>query len=372
MGRACLVALFVVGGFCGAAEAKRAAPCECAESRTYPELDAYDVPTNQRAIEIRPWDESEPIKITSLGELTPDTDYHFDNAPFLRFHTAAGPDWHPPSAPVSINASIVVRTSSPDSADQVATQTAIALWGDHGDDARFLEVFLENSAGQKAHFAMAAGNPQLCGQPLHISAGPAKITVWAIDRAGQRSEKPWTGEVNIVAVDDDPTGGECERRHHHFKCGMGTAMLFILVVPVGFIGLLIGLFIVSIIRRSRIRNTPGEPLSPLFGEAVARVVAKGYLIKSAIAVIVAIASLQMRDEELSIMAAVISWPFAFGWLIMLVRTRMIVSRFEAPLNVLERREDWLLVDRKLLYCGRSAFNRASQLPTASATLQRRD
>jgi hypothetical protein len=337
------------------------------KASSYPDLDAYDVPTNQKAIEIRPWDEAEPFKITSLGDLEPNTDYHFDNAPFLRFRTANGPDVHVPSKPVQLHPSIAIR--NPFGADRYDTQTTIALWGDPGDDAFFFEVFIEGSDGKKAHFGMRAWNPQLCGQPLRLSPGPAKITVWAVDRAGQRSAEPWTGDVTITGVDYDPTGGECAMREHRHRhgCGMGLALLFILVVPVVFIGLLVGMFIVSLIRRSRIRNTPGEPLSPLFGEAVARVVAKRYLIKSAIAIIVAIASLQIRDEGLSILASIVSWPFAFGWLVMLERSRIIVSRFEAPLNVLERREDWLLVDRKLLYCGRSAFNRASQVPTASVT-----
>jgi hypothetical protein len=365
MGRAWLIAVTLVVLVPAWAEAKQAQPCECVTASTYPELDAFDVPTNQQAIEIRPWDEAEPFKITPLGNLDANTDYHFDNAPFLRFRTASGPDFHIPSKPVQLNPYITIRNG-----EGFDAQTSIALWVDAGDDAFFFDVFIDGADGKKAHFGMRTWNPQLCNQPLHLSPGPAKITVWAVDRAGQRSTEPWIGDVTINSVDYDPTGGECtmrEHEHHHHRCGMGIGILIILVVPVVFIGLIIGMFIVSLIRRSRIRNTPGEPLSPLFGEAVARIVAKGYLIKSAIAVIISIASLQIHDEELRILAAIVAWPFAFGWLVMLVRSRIIVARFEAPLNVLERRDDWLLVDRKLLYCGRSAFNRASQVPTASVT-----
>src|SRR5438445_7190534 len=90
MGRTWL-ALLVVALAAAPASAKRAPACQCAEAHTYPELDAYGVPTNQKAIEIRPWSD-EPVKITSLGDLAPNSDYHHDDAPFLRFHTGDGPD----------------------------------------------------------------------------------------------------------------------------------------------------------------------------------------------------------------------------------------------------------------------------------------
>jgi hypothetical protein len=359
MGRAWLYAVFLVGAFSGAAHAKKAAPCECVQTRSYPELDSYDVPTNQKAIEINPWNEAEPFKITSLGELEPDTDYHFDTAPFLRFRTGKGPDWHPPSAPKQLHPSITIR--KPFGADRYDTQTSITLWGDSGDDARFLEVFVEQD-GQKAHFGMGAWNPQLCGQPLRgLSPGPAKITVWAIDRAGQRSAEPWTGEVTINGVDYDPTGGDCNRRHH-YRCGTGMVAL-LLVIPVFYIGALLVLFVMSAIRRSRIRNTPGDHVSIPLGESVARIAARTYLIKLMVSMATVVA---LWHFELHVTSVLIS-PLVILWFVDVLRARRVVDRLEAPVNRLERREDWLLVDHTLLYCGRRAWNRASDVPAASVT-----
>jgi hypothetical protein len=59
-------------------------------------------------------------------------------------------------------------------------------------------------------------------------------------------------------------------------------------------------------------------------------------------------------------------PLVILWFVDVLRARRVVDRLEAPVNRLERREDWLLVDHTLLYCGRRAWKRASDVPAASA------
>jgi hypothetical protein len=368
MGRAWLVAAFVFGGLCSPAHAKRI-ECQCPTTQTFPTYGEQDVPTNARAIELTPFDREHAIKITPLGDLAPDSDYHNDDNSALTFHTGKGPDIRPPATPSDVHPSIVIRTPhDPTDVDRFADQTTISMFGSYDDDTRILEIEVTDSAGNQAHFGLGVWNPYICNMPLHLSPGPATIKVWALDRAANRSAEPWTGEVTITAAESDPSDGYCSREHHHFKCGMGETFLFILVIPVVFIVLLIGLAISSAIRRARIRNTPGEHVSIPLGESVARIVAKAYVIKFFLS-LATIAALWQLEHEI---AAILLSPLPLLWFFDMLRAGSVVRRFAHPVNRLERRDDWLLVDHTLLYCGRRAWNRASRLPTASAGLRRRD
>ncbi|HTL36480.1 MAG TPA: hypothetical protein VL326_25280 [Kofleriaceae bacterium] len=358
MGRAWLVAALVVGGLSTEAHAKRI-ECQCPQTQTFPTYDEQDVPTNARAIELTPFDRENGIKITSLGDLAPDTDYHNDQNSSLTFHTGKGPDVRPPATPTEVHPSIVIRTAKTD-VDKLADQTTISMFGSYDDDTRILEIEVTDSAGNKAHFGLGVWNPYMCGLPLHLVPGHATIKVWALDRAANRSAEPWTGDVTITAVDADPSDGWCSS-HHHVRCGMGSALLFIMVVPAGFILLLIGLAIAGAIRRSRIRYTVGEHVSIPLGESVARIVAKTYVIKFFVSVGVIAALWQLEHEIVAILLA----PLPILWFLDVLRAAAVVRRFNHPVNRLERKDDYLLVDHTLLYCGRRAFNRASRLPTAT-------
>src|SRR5439155_5502994 len=180
------------------------------------------VPTNQKAIEIRPWSD-EPVKITSLGDLAPNSDYHHDDAPFLRFHTGDGPDLVPPNTPTNVHPSIVI---GPNSDPTVASRAVITLWGDY-EESGFIEAEITDTKGATAKVAMGAWNPYICQYPLHgLSPGDAHVRVWAIDRAGNRSADAWTGDAQIVLSNTDPTGDMCSEHRayddRHVRCGMGS------------------------------------------------------------------------------------------------------------------------------------------------------
>lgn len=358
MGRTWLAVVVVVLA-AGSAHAKQAPECDCARAETFPSYDMVDVPTNQRAIEFRPYDDKEPFKVTSLGDLQPNTEYHLDNPISLSFKTGSGPDLHIPDAPKNVHPSIAIARSNVTRGPNTWVKpTSVSMFGDY-DDTAYLEIEMTASDGTTAHFGMRAYNPFMCGAPIdHLTLGPVTVKVWAIDRTGNRSEQPWTGVATIQVIDEDPTDGMCFE--HHVRCGMGSLIL-ILVVPVFYLIALLVLWIISAIRRARIRNWPGEHVTIPHGESVARLAARAYAIKLLIS-IAGIASLWKLDFPIT---AVLLSPLTIVWFIEALRARSVVHRFNQPVNRLERREDWLLVDHTLLYCGRRAWNRAAHVPTAT-------
>ena len=364
MGRTWL-ALVVVALAGAPAHAKRAPECECAQTETFPSYGTVDVPTNQRAIELRPFDDKEPIKITSLGDLQPNTDYHLDSPISLSFKTGAAPDLHVPQAPTNVNPSIAIaRSNVKRGASDWIKPTGVSMEGDYDDDTTYLEVELTAGDGTTAHFAMHRYNPFMCGAPLdHLTIGPVNVKVWAIDRTGNRSEQPWTGVATFRVIDEDPTEGMCIE--HHVRCGMG-AMIAVFAAAILIFLELIVLAIAQAIRRARMRKWPGEHVTIPHGESVARLAARAYTIKLAVS-IAGVASLWKLDHPIT---AVLIAPLALLWFIEMVIARGVVHRFNSPVNRLERRDDWLLVDHTLLYCGRRAWSRAAHVPTATIAKKR--
>ena len=260
-----------------------------------------------------------------------------------------GDEGTPPAAPVIESVSL--------RADTKAYTQWFDLHATYSADTAFVIVILKQNY-ERAYYVTTPDHVRECSNNLALDAvPPVEVSVIAVDHHGNRST-PTTTYVPFVVGAYYP---------HHFRCGMGD-MALLIVTPFVLLFELVMLFIVSGIRRWRIRNTPGEHVSIPRAESAARIATRAYGIKFLLALI-STAALWQIDHYIS---AILLSPLVLVWFLDVLRAASLVRRFEQPVNRLERRDDWLLVDHTLVYCGWWAWKRASRVPNASAALRSRD
>jgi len=329
MGRLWLVVALVVIGT-SHADAKRIA-CE-PRAIVLPRTDGTELPRN--ALQ---W------TIPESGQLSSGRGYRTD--PLEGPRIVGAPDNLAPATPrdVVIN---VDRETDPYDIESISLRAEL--------DADTAVVLLDivDADNKTLHLVTTPDRWLSCSKGIEIGYGNAQFTVTAVDIAGNRSE-PFVTTMYVRPV----------TYRGHVRCGTGL-MGLVLLVPVVAIGLLISILVISLLRRTRIRNTPGEVISPLLAENVARLVARSYLIKSALGVVAVIVLLGV-DHEFS---AIIVAPFAFTWLCKLALARAMVSVLDKPVSHVERREDWLYADKHILQASRRIFKAAerARVPTSIA------
>lgn len=102
-------------------------------------------------------------------------------------------------------------------------------------------------------------------------------------------------------------------------------------------------------------------MSPILAENVARLVARGYVIKFAVATVATIGLAALDQRNLAIMAA----PFVIVWLYELFMTRLVLGQFDEKIQRLEKRENWIYINSSKLFAPPRAWEKASSLPAAS-------
>jgi hypothetical protein len=184
------------------------------------------------------------------------------------------------------------------------------------------------------------------------------VTVVAYDQAGNASA-PFESDVKVIT-----RAREMYEHHRHGHRGSGILLLTGSIFIAGL--LLLGLISYGFGRKRAPSSVAGEFLSPILAENVARAVARGYVIKLAIAMTVIMGLLMLHHPYIAIIAA----PYAFMWLIELFLTRLVIGQFDRRIQRLERREMWIFINSSKLYAPLRIWDKASALP--SAGLAKRD
>ena len=177
----------------------------------------------------------------------------------------------------------------------------------------------------------------------------AQLTIVTYDKAGNASA-PF--EWNMTAVHDKP--------ERHYRCGTGVVILLIgSVVMSG--GMFLVLVVIGFIRKRAPTTVAGEFVSPILAENVARIVARGYAIKLAVATLTTTGLWTFGHPFMAIMTG----PFVLVWFIELVMSRFAVRQFDTEVRRLEKRDNWIYINSTKLYAPRRAWEKASALPSAS-------
>ncbi|HSD87729.1 MAG TPA: hypothetical protein VLB44_09445 [Kofleriaceae bacterium] len=282
--------------------------------------------------------------IPAAGQISTGPGYRTD--PLHESPRPVGPaDTSPPAAPRDVMINIDRETDPYYEED-------VSLRGEFDPDTAVVLLDIVDADNKTLHLVTTPDRWLSCSRGIEIASGNAQFTVTAVDLAGNRSE-PFVTTMYVRPA----------TYHGHVRCGTGL-MGLVLLVPVVAIGLLISILVISLLRRTRIRNTPGEVISLLLAENVARTVARNYLIKSALGVVAVIVLLGV-DHEFS---AIIVAPFAVTWLCKLALARAMVSVLDKPVSRVERREDWLYADKHILQASRRIFSAAerARVPTSIA------
>lgn len=317
----------------------------CPGYHTLPGYESHDVPTNAQSIEVDSTRSQQvPIKVTSLGDLKPNTTYELDEPAFLHFKTGSHPDLRAPEAPKDVYPRITIR------ADR--RLNTIELPGTYDvDDTALIELDIAQGAHHIHNAVTMPSSLRLCGYPGSLEPGPATVTVWSLDLAAHRSE-PFVAQTDVI-VDDTDVAYVCNRRHGGIE---GPAEL---IYVAGFLCVALLVLAAKATNRTDAPSRNPEAVMIPLGESVARLAMRQYLVCAMLA-IAAIITLGVFDH---VGAAVTLSPIAIALLFALIKARRVVARFECPVRRLERHGNWLLVDHTFLYCGR-AWKRASKLPMA--------
>lgn len=227
-------------------------------------------------------------------------------------------------------------------ADQQDHNEWIALEGDFDPSAKYVGLEING-------YTMLTTPDQLyaCsrGTVLYDQMHEAKI--FSVDRYGHRSDAV-TKAVRAI-------GGQPER---HYRCGQ------IVVVWMAAIFAAVVLFIVLLVGGVVFKPTPRpgafEVVSPILAENVARVMARGKVVKFTVA-LVGCMGLWAFDHPFS---AILGIPFALVWAIDLIATRLVLRQFDAPIAALGKHGKWVFINGKKLYVPQRVWAKASSLPTA--------
>ena len=204
-------------------------------------------------------------------------------------------------------------------------------------DTVYLGAEITDAAGTQ--FFPATPNEPLYRPALALVPGPASVRVRAIDAAGNASAPvDLTSEVVIDADLPDP----CDSKD-------STSGMFLLVSAI--VAFVLGHVIVLRVRRPQ---TPGEPLSHLVAEVVARAVWRRRLLATGLGIAAALALHALADDDSAIVLAIV--PFTH--LVQLLAAHHIVRRLEHGETVAERRDSYLYVAGEYLPASARIFDAA--------------
>jgi hypothetical protein len=129
-------------------------------------------------------------------------------------------------------------------------------------DTDFVEITIVDSTGHETTLWTTPDRLYVCA-PAYLAVGEARVSVAAHDASGNVSSAQTTSTVM--------------RQLRRYRCGIGVTMIFFVLAPIALLGLGIGLLLVFFLRRRALR-LPGEPISPLVAEAIARSVLRRNLV----------------------------------------------------------------------------------------------
>lgn len=130
------------------------------------------------------------------------------------------------------------------------------------ENTELVEITISDAEAKRTELWTTPHRLFLCSPDISIAPGTALISVTALD-ASRNANSAVTSTVAIAA-------------HHRFRCGTGMIGVLVLA-PIALLGIGIGLLVVYFLRRRRLR-LPGEPISPLVAEAIARSVLRRNLV----------------------------------------------------------------------------------------------
>jgi hypothetical protein len=193
-----------------------------------------------------------------LHDLEPNRTYELHGTTALRIETTSEVDTTPPPAPVFDVA--MTLEYQPLQRMPVAELRMVA----YATDAALLQIAVEDLFGRQT-VTTTPDRLHLCRPGIRLAPGRAKVTVYAIDLAGNRSD----GFARVIDVADPTT----KYPEGHVHCATGS-MALILFGPVLLAGLLLGILLVLSLQHWRTKQEPGEAISLLVADHIARAVAR--------------------------------------------------------------------------------------------------
>jgi hypothetical protein len=222
-------------------------------------------------------------------------------------------------------------------------------------DADTVSIRVTNSTGYS--IVTTPDHLHVCGGTYPLQA-QEHFKVVAFDKSGNASE-PF--ETDVAVAGGFVKTHEDDHRDLH---GMGILVTIGAIVLAGME--LVGLVLIGFARKRAPFSVAGEFLSAILAENVARGVARGYLIKLTVAMVVIIGLLGLHHLNIAILVG----PFAIVWLFELFLTRLVIGQFESKIQRLEKRELWIYINGSKLWAPYKIWEKASALP--SAGLAKRD
>jgi hypothetical protein len=196
----------------------------------------------------------------ALHDLEPNQIYTLEGSgPAISFKTTGVVDTTPPVYPVVLGLQIELEY-------QPLRRMPVSVLRFHANassDTALLQIVVEDLVGRQT-VTTTPQHTNICLPGIRLAPGPVQVSIFAIDLAGNRS----TASVDHIAVVDptatDPAG--------HVRCATGS-MVLIIFGPVLLAGLLLGILLVLSLRHWRMQNDPGEAVSLLVADHIARGVA---------------------------------------------------------------------------------------------------
>ncbi len=229
----------------------------------------------------------------------------------------------------------------------------IDMRGTFDDDT--VSIRITNSTGYSV--VTTPDHLHVCSDTSPLQA-EEHFKVVAYDKAGNASE-PFETDV-FVPGGYDKTHAYEHHDHHGMDIFVTIGAIVLAAMELG------GLLLLALARRKPPLSVSGEVLSPILAENVARTIARGYLIKLSIAMVIIIGLLALQHLNIAILVG----PFAILWLIELFLTRLVTSELDNRIQRLEKRENWIFINSRKLYAPYKIWAKASALP--SAGLAKRD
>jgi hypothetical protein len=189
-----------------------------------------------------------------------------------------------PAYPIITNLSVELE---PESLPRAAVHE-IRFVADVSADTAALELTIRDHGGVQ-RITTTPDQTNIYRPELWLTLGQLKIDIVAIDAAGQRSEPNTWHFVHAT-------------QHTYYRCGLGFALMLFFIAPLVVIGSIIGLSLLASLRHWRTPKGPGEVVSLLMAEHIARG-ARGRAINAAIVVGLGFALAVKLDVPLAIFLA---------------------------------------------------------------------
>ena len=243
------------------------------------------------------------------------------------------------------------------------SETRISLEGNFPSDVVYIRVAFD-------HYMVVTtpGHMEFC---IHHEVKPgARARIVVIDQSANQSSnltvdtQAFDDQSNAHVLAEQPAAQALEEPHHHDHHGMDILITVGAIVLAGME--LVGLVLIGFARKKAPFSVAGEFLSPILAENVARGVARGYLIKLTVAMLIIIGLLGLHHLNIAILVG----PFAIIWLFELFLTRLVIAQFDSKIQRLEKRELWIYINSSKLWAPYKIWEKASALP--SAGLAKRD